>query len=131
MRTPKVVIEHRNVEAAEAAAQRLREQGIETTVCTGPEDLSTRCPLLVGGSCELVAEADAVLYDLDLDDPRERMVLEEMRVRYPRKAVVVEASERDARKYAAELDGLRVVLPFSPDRLSQVIQEELEVRVAH
>lgn len=126
----KVVIEHRDVGAAEATAAELRAAGVDATVCAGPEGLSTRCPLLVGGSCELVAEADAVLFDLDLDDPEERMVLEELRVRYPGKAVVVEASERDARTHAAMLEGLRVVLPFSPERLRDAVLEELAVHAA-
>lgn len=43
----------------------LADDGYDVALCPGPGRDPSRCPLLSGGWCELVAEADVVLHALD------------------------------------------------------------------
>jgi acetyltransferase len=57
-------------------AESLRSFGAEVVVCPGPgRRRQPHCPVLQGGRCPLVEVADAVVFDLPLDDPDARTVL--------------------------------------------------------
>jgi len=100
-------------DGAEAVAiwKLLERRGIDVSWCPGPDARrSSRCPLVHTGSCRLVDQADAVLCALDLEDPKQRAVLEALNTAHPEKPVVVAASsgaQRRWRRLLAERRTLR------------------------
>ena len=52
----------------------MRGSGHEVVVCHGPGP-NTLCPLLAGRGCEMLEEADGVVYQFDLDRPQHRDIL--------------------------------------------------------
>ena len=123
--TRRVVIESRDAASAAATAALLGVRGFDTVVCAGPGG-ANGCPLVAEGHCTLIEDADLAYFDLDLDDPGERAVLEHMRVRYPSMPVVVEVPTSVARRYDTLLAGCRVVTPYSPEHLEQAIEDALD-----
>jgi len=71
-----------------------RDAGFEVTVCEGPTGDAGECPVVRGESCPLMAEADVVLFDLDLDPDltRRSEVLAAMRVGRPDLPIVVRSN---------------------------------------
>ena len=71
-----------------------RDAGFEVTVCEGPTGDAGECPVVRGESCPLMAEADVVLFDLDLDPDltRRSEVLAAMRVGRPDLPIVVRST---------------------------------------
>jgi hypothetical protein len=66
--------------------------GFEVTLCQGPLDEASECPVVRGEPCPLVAEADVVFFDLDSDPPRRSEVLAAMRANRPDLPIVVRSS---------------------------------------
>lgn len=56
----------------------LERLGHPVTVCNGP-DATQLCPLLGGEGCELFEQAHGVVFELDLDRPQHRDILERYR----------------------------------------------------
>ena len=86
----------------------LERLGHPVTTCSGP-DVKTLCPLLGGTGCPKFDEAHGIVFELDLDRPQHRAVLQ----RYEQLAredlpisVVVRADQRE--RYAALLAGVEV-----------------------
>lgn len=124
MTRPKVVVESARFEARAALVTSLEAEGFDVETCAGGRHMHTgTCPLVETSDCALVADASAVVHDLDLDDPDDREVLLTLRARYPRLPVVVETSTRSAQRYAAELEGCTVVPPYSADHLAAAVRE--------
>ena len=63
--------------------------GFDVTVCEGPGDDTTDCPVVRGEPCPLVTEADVVLFDLDPAPRRRAEVLAAMRADRPELPIVV------------------------------------------
>jgi hypothetical protein len=63
--------------------------GFDVTVCEGPRDDTTDCPVVRGEPCPLVTEADVVLFDLDPAPRRRAEVLAAMRADRPELPIVV------------------------------------------
>ena len=63
--------------------------GFEVTVCEGPNEAPTECPLVRGEPCPLASDADVVLFDLDDDPPARSAVLGALRTSRPDLPVVV------------------------------------------
>jgi len=117
---PFVVIESSRTAASDSLVAALVREGIDVASCAGPRHVGD-CPLVTTTDCHLVGRADAVIHDLDLDDPVDRDVLWMLRTRYPELQVIVEASTDSARKHRRELDGCVVVPPYSPEHLAEVV----------
>ena len=91
-----VLLEAPSARARPALQRELRRAGFAVTVCTGAGD----CPLLAGGECPLVGQADVVLHSLG--GPRGRAI--RARLRDHGRPVVVAAAGATG---GALLDGVR------------------------
>lgn len=121
---PMVVVESARPEAREAIVRSLRAAGLAVTTCAGPAHLhGDGCPLVETADCSLLARADAVVHDLDLEDPASREVLLSLRARYEHLPVVVEATTASARRHRELLEGCTVVPPYSTEHLAEVVRE--------
>ncbi|MDX1657816.1 MAG: hypothetical protein R3343_03250 [Nitriliruptorales bacterium] len=121
---PRVVIENHDADAAQAVATLLRDRGFDVAICGGPlREGTSACPLLEEGTCAVVEDADAVLYDLDPDRARDRTLLALMQRWYPGKTVVTELSHAKARRYEDLLADVYVVAPYSPEHLRDAVVE--------
>ena len=121
---PMVVVESSRFEARADMVRSLEAEGFDVMTCAGPAMMHTgTCPLVETSDCALVADASAVVHDLDLEDPGDREVLLTLRARYPQLPVVVEASTRTAQRYAAELEGCTVVPPYSTEYLASAVRD--------
>lgn len=119
---PLVVVESARPAAREAMVRSLHEAGFDVTTCAGPHHLHAGgCPLIETSDCSQVSRAQAVVHDLDLDDPDDREVLLTLRARYPQLPVVLEAPTTMARRHADILEGCTVVPPYSSDHLAEVV----------
>lgn len=122
-RRPMVVVESARPDAREAIVRSLRAAGLDVTTCPGPAQLhGDGCPLVETADCSLTARADAVVHDLDLDDPDSREVLASLRARYERLPVVVEATTAAVRRHRELLEGCTVIPPYSSEYLAEVVQ---------
>ena len=126
MRPPRVVIETRRWAAAEALSAALRAAGTRPIVCTGPTSDGGACPLLVDEPCPVLADADAVVFDLDLDRDDDRAVLRTLVQDPAAPPVVTERSRDEARRHADVLERCTVVPPYSPARTAQAVVTALE-----
>lgn len=119
----KVLVETDDPDTAIATAKALEEVGFEATVCLGPGHNPDRCMLLHDGECVLVEDADVLLYDLDPDDDTQRAVLEGLRTTYPRLPIVAQIPTGGQRRHPAELEGVRVITPYSMDHVTGAVIE--------
>lgn len=83
---PRVLIEDDHPALAISDFSAFRDAGFDVAMCSGPDRLPERCPLLRGEQCGVVASADVVLNGLD---PR-LGVAAAIRHQHPGVAVVVE-----------------------------------------
>ena len=125
MRPPRVVIETRRWAAAEALSAALRAAGLDPIVCTGPTRDGGACPLLVEEDCPVLADADVVVYDLDLDRADDRAVLRALLRDHAGVPVVTERSHDEARRHEDVLEHCAVVVPYSPGRTAEAVVEAL------
>jgi len=87
----------------------LERLGHVVKVCHGP-DRATLCPLLAGKGCDEFEQAHGVIFELDLDRPQHRAILQ--RYRQLARADVpirVVTSAEQATRYAEELRDIEVV----------------------
>jgi hypothetical protein len=66
--------------------------GFEVTVCQGPGEEASECPIVRGEPCPLLADADVVFFDLDDESPQRSEVLAAMRADRPDLPIVVRSS---------------------------------------
>ncbi len=86
----------------------LERVGHQVIVCNGPE-VTSPCPLLVDGECESFQGAHGVLFELDLDRPDNRAVLQEyLKLAGPDLPVRAVVSPDQAQKYADLLAGVEI-----------------------
>ena len=64
-RRPRVLIEDAHPALAVSDFSLFQDAGFDVAYCSGPERVPEECPLLGGGSCPVLAGADAVLHRLD------------------------------------------------------------------
>ena len=129
---PHVVVENPRRSAGFAQTEALEAAGYDVTYCPGPSALASgMCPAVDGVGCPLVAGADAVLCDLDLDDPHSREVLTRLRHDYPDTQIVVEVPADVVRENPTLLQGCHVVVPYDMERLVAAIGDALAHPVAH
>ena len=119
----RVLIENSNPRARAAQAELLRDRGFVVTECGGPEPRGDGCPLLDGGGCDLVEDADLVLHNLDLDDPRHATVFDRLRAAYPDRSVVLELATSRIRRHARRLTGCTVIAPIDADHLVRAVED--------
>ncbi len=126
---PRVLIESPDPVAAARQMRLLREAGVDAEVCRGPHRLpQVGCPLLTEGTCAPLTRADAVLFDLDVDDPVAREVLAVLRLRHAALPVVAEVPTETARRHAEALAGCVVVPPVSDEHLVAAVVDALAAR---
>jgi hypothetical protein len=115
----RVVVENGDFGIGYAVERVLEEAGYEVMVCGGPENLSKRsCPLVIDGSCDLVAGADVIVHSLNLDRPEHAEVLRAIRSKYPHTPVVVEVPGPTIARHQGLLDGCEIVaFPANRDAL--------------
>jgi DNA-binding NtrC family response regulator len=122
MHPTRILIENHDIDVLEAQVELFRAAGFVTVACGGPHSLpGDGCPLTTDLSCPLVDFADAVFFDLDLDDADEATVLDHIRALHPGLPVVVEIPNSTARRHADRLEGCTIVPPFDVDRLLSTI----------
>ena len=102
----RVLIETADPVAGISDFSAFREAGLEIALCSGPSIEPGECPLVRGGACGLVADADAVLVELDIRGAQGRAVLEALVSSHPNTPVVV-ACQRDAGEDLCLPDGVR------------------------
>lgn len=66
--------------------------GFEVTLCQGPGEEASECPIERGEPCPLLADADVVFFDLDDRSPQRAEVLAAMRANRPSLPIVVRSS---------------------------------------
>jgi len=119
-----VLIEHEDVERRHELMQQFLDRGFDVSACGGPHALDDdTCPLVIAGGCPLVAAADIVFFDLDLDDRNEAAVYHAIRQQYPDLPIVLEMPLAAARRHHDDLIGATVVPPFDTDHLVQVVDD--------
>lgn len=64
---PRVLVETADRALLISDFRYLVDSGFDVATCAGPGHVASRCPLLRGEECELVAKADVVLHALDPD----------------------------------------------------------------
>lgn len=122
---PRVLVEAGDGAEAFARVRLLERHGYDAAWCPGPPDsLGARCPLVSGEGCPLTEWADVVVTSLGMGHPAGREVLEAMRRVHPDKAVIVEATEREAAEWPQLLDGHPVLrTPVTGERLVAAVEE--------
>lgn len=121
MQLPRVVIESNRPAAAAAQAQTLKRSGIVPIICTGPEGRDGGCPLLEDEPCDLLTDAGAVIFDLDLEQEHDREVLRRLGLRYPGLPVVTERTSYETRRHEDDLEHCTVVVPYSTDHTADAV----------
>lgn len=121
MHRPRVVIESRRADAAQAQAEVLAQAGLDPVICAGPAEHGAGCPLLEGQPCDLVEDADAVLYDLDLEVLEDRQVLRALGARHPSLPIVTERTTAEVRRFDRDLGRCTVVVPFSSEHTRDAV----------
>ena len=107
---PQVLVEEPDAAEAFAYWRLLEDNGYRASWCPGPETApGRRCPLVFGGRCRLVEQADVVVSSLGLHNESARRVFEALRRVHPEKPVVVEGPRPVLERYAGMLDGQRLV----------------------
>jgi hypothetical protein len=83
--------------------------GHPVRMCHGPEH-ATLCPLLAGKGCADFAEAHGVIFELDLDRPQHRAIVQRYReIARPDVPIRVVTTAEQAERYAEELRGIEVL----------------------
>ena len=129
---PRVLIEHRDPDAALELAAAIGRAGCTVGICRGPsEDDSppTRCPLHGLEPCVAVEGADAVVTALDFDAETNREVLRGIRTRYPHVALVAAATVRQSLELEADLAGCTVVpVDAPPEQVATAVRAAIDAR---
>src|SRR5450755_2602909 len=87
----------------------LERLGHPVKVCHGP-DHATLCPLLAGKGCADFETAHGVLFELDLDRPQHRAILQRYReLARPDVPIRVIVTSEQAERYAHELRAVEVI----------------------
>lgn len=120
----RVVIESARRTTATAQLAALEGAGFSVTHCGGPPALPlTGCPLAADQPCRVIDTADVVVHDLDLDDPDNRAILQELQRTHPEVPIVLEIPKGTAREHADLLAGCYVVFPFDMNRLIAAVTD--------
>lgn len=120
MTRPRVIIESRHESAAQASAEALIEAGLDPLVCGGP-GAGHGCPVFDGAPCALIERADAVVYDLDLDRPDDRLVLRSLVTEHEGLPIASERTTEEVRRHGEALRPVTVVVPFSPRHTAEAM----------
>ncbi|MDW3220434.1 MAG: hypothetical protein R8F63_17635 [Acidimicrobiales bacterium] len=122
---PRVLVEHHDPNVGLAVGDLLASEGYEVATCGGPADRRP-CPLSRGDRCGRTAEADVVLFGLEVEDELDRDVLARLKTAMPDTPIVVEIPTARVPLYAAELDGcVTVPRPMTRDALLEAIERSL------
>lgn len=124
-RRPRVLIEHHDPTIAVALRNLLTEEDYDVAVCTGPADDRT-CPLVSPGQCSQAADADVVVYSLDVQVEYNREVLAALKERVPTTPIIVEIPLSRVPLYGPELEDCIVVpRPLTRETLLGALERSL------
>jgi DNA-binding NtrC family response regulator len=127
----RVLVVHHDVDLADVEVESLRRHGYEATECIGP--IGASCPVLRGLGCELVADADVMVYDAFVTGEPDgaQALIEGLREQHPGVPIVLCASgmEPDWIEVAGRYAVTPLVGPPTGDRLAAAIEEALAGRV--
>jgi hypothetical protein len=86
----------------------LERLGHPVTVCNGP-DVAHLCPLLGGSGCQKFEEAHGVVFELDLDRPQHRAILQRYRAASrPDMPIAAVVTPEQRARYTPLLAGIEV-----------------------
>ncbi|HVN49831.1 MAG TPA: hypothetical protein VMT43_00280 [Acidimicrobiales bacterium] len=86
----------------------LSRNGLAVTTCGGPEGSGT-CPLVAGHGCQRFEEANGIIFELDLDLPEHRAILQRYReLADEAMPIRVVVSPEQADRYRSELADVEV-----------------------
>jgi hypothetical protein len=89
----RVLVECEDPTVQDGLERALRTAGHATATCAGPMSRSSgQCPLVVGGRCGLVEDADVVVQSFDLERSDLAQVFAAIRSRCPNTPVIVETA---------------------------------------
>ena len=75
------------------------------TVCHGPAP-GMVCPLVAEDLCEKYEQAHGIVFELDLDDPQHRTIVETYRTKNPDIPIRVVVTDEQAQRYGRQLSGV-------------------------
>jgi DNA-binding NtrC family response regulator len=84
----RVLVVHHDHDVADAEVDELRRAGYEVQQCAGPIG-GDACPVLHGGPCWQVDDADVLVYDVWAAGDGGRELIGDLRAQYPDKPVVL------------------------------------------
>lgn len=125
---PQVLVEEPDAAEAFAYWRLLEDNGYRASWCPGPEAPPGRpCPLVRGGRCRLVEQADVVVSSLGLHHESARRVIQALQRVHPEKPVIVEGPRPVLERYAGMLEGRRVVrMPVTGCAVLASVRDALE-----
>lgn len=115
---PRIVLE--NADGAERFIESriLTEAGYDVVGCAGPDELQDHhCPVVEGGDCPAMLQADAVVTSFRVERPEGAAIVRSVRQRYPGLPVIVEAPPAAEERAGDVLDGCHVLFPLTEKRL--------------
>jgi hypothetical protein len=119
--TRRVLVVAPNDRGWEKDEQDLRAAGYAVVACHGPVGRPesfphSECLILADGRCPLAAEADAIVFGLELSTGVDRMILRSYADTYPGVPLFVRASDRESEWYARLLHNseVRLLTPGGP-----------------
>jgi DNA-binding NarL/FixJ family response regulator len=120
-----VLVEHPDEAAGLAIASGLRFAGYAVAVCPGPLRRG-QCPLIGPEGCAPAHDADLVVCCLGYEREAAREVLRELRMRYPRIPLLVEARSDVDADLRELLDGShQLPAPATPEQIVAAVQRLL------
>ena len=84
----RVLVVHHDHDVADIEVDELRRAGYEVDQCAGPIG-NDACPVLHGGPCWQVLDADVLVYDMWASGDGSRELIEDIRAIHPDKPVVL------------------------------------------
>jgi hypothetical protein len=125
-RGPRVLVEVSEGAKQHALMNFLSGSGYAVRGCAGPEASDHACPLEDGLECTGVAGADVVVHSMRHSDPQNRVVLSEIKRRYPDVPVIVEVPQPLALKHPEDFEGCHVIhQPITRESLLEAVEAAL------
>jgi DNA-binding response OmpR family regulator len=119
---PRVLVEHPDEATGLAIASGLRYAGYAVSICPGPAGHG-ECALLGPEGCAPAHDADLVVCGLGYERGTAREILRELRLRYPKVPLLVEAPPELDDELRELLDGCaQLAAPATPEQIVASVQ---------
>jgi hypothetical protein len=121
----RVLVVHHDPDMADQEADSLRRHGYEAVECSGPNFWA--CPILAGDPCNVIEQADVLLYDVYAASSDSQRLIEQIREIHPDVPLVVSGLGMEVDWL--ETQGIHGVTPVigaaTGDRLAAAIEKAL------